>query len=86
MYQVISGALFASAMVVTLFFLRFYLETRERLFAFFAVSFAALGIDWLLVAVFNPAQEEAPYYYLLRLVAFLVLIVGIYDKNRDPRA
>ena len=86
MYQVISGALFASAMVVMLFFLHFYVETRDRLFLFFAVSFAALGIDWLLVAVFNPVQEEAPYYYLLRLVAFLVLIVGIYDKNRDPRA
>jgi hypothetical protein len=85
MYKVISGALFALAMVVTLFFVRFYVETRDRLFLFFAVSFAALGVDWLLVAIFSPVREEAPYYYLLRLVAFLILIIGIYDKNRDTR-
>jgi hypothetical protein len=86
MYQVISGALFASAMVAMLFFVRFYVETRERLFLFFAIAFAALGTNWLLVAILNPVREEEPYYYLLRLAAFLILIIGIYDKNRDPRA
>lgn len=84
-YKVISGALFALGMVVALFFLRFYVETRDRLFLFFAISFGALGVDWLLVAIFSPVREEAPYYYLPRLVAFLLIIIGIYDKNRGAR-
>lgn len=67
---------------VGLHFLRFWRETRDRFFAFFAAAFWTLGLNWLGLALTNPADEARTYYYVLRLVAFLMIIGAILDKNR----
>jgi hypothetical protein len=40
------------------------------------------GLDWLLLAVVNPPSETRHYLYVLRLLAFVLIIVAIIDKNR----
>jgi hypothetical protein len=68
-----------------LFFLRFWRESRDRLFAFFGAAFFVLAVSWALVALINPSDETRPYVYAIRLIAFLLMIVGMVDKNRTSR-
>ena len=59
------------------FFLRFWKNTHDRLFVFFAVAFWLLGINWLALAI---ARRDEPQtaLYLVRLFAFVVLLIGIW--------
>jgi len=66
-----------------LFFLRFWRESRDALFAFFGVAFWLLALSWGLLAFFDFREESQPYVYGIRLIAFLLLIVAMINKNRD---
>ncbi len=70
------------AWVAGLIFLRFWRESGDRLFAFFGTAFWILAASWLLLSFTNPTEEARPYIYALRLVAFLLIIGGMIDKNR----
>lgn len=82
---VLQGALAACAVIAALFFVRFWRVSRDRLFAFFAVAFALLGANWLAVATLEWGPETRHQAYLLRLLAFILIIVGVIDKNRRAR-
>lgn len=79
------GILTMASLVASLFFLRYWKVTRERLFGFFAVAFALLALNWLALTAIDPALETRHLIYLIRLAAFIVMIVGIVDKNRALR-
>jgi len=79
------GILTALALVVSVFFLKFWRRTREVLFAVFAVSFSLLALNWGILGAFNVPQESSHLVYLIRLVAFLVLMGGIVLKNLQAR-
>jgi hypothetical protein len=64
-------------------FTRFWRQTADRLFGLFALAFTLFGVNLLLLAALNPAHESRHLIYLLRLAAFLVIILAIIDKNRD---
>jgi hypothetical protein len=74
-----------ASLVAGLFFFRYWKVSGDRLFAFFAVAFAMLAVNWLALAAIAPAFEARHLLYLVRLVAFVVIIVGILDKNRALR-
>jgi hypothetical protein len=74
-----------AAVAAGLFFFRFWRESRDRLFAFFGAAFWMLAVSWALLALINPSDETRPYVYAIRLVAFLLMIVGMVDKNRSQR-
>ena len=65
-----------------LFFLRFWRESRDPLFASFGAAFCLLGLSWTLLALSAPAEDTRPYIYGLRLVAFALIIHGTVLKNR----
>ena len=78
----LSGLVVALCLVSALIFLRFWKQSRDRLFGFFAGAFVLLGLNYALLA-FNPRESEIrAYLYLVRLAAFVVIILGILDKNR----
>ena len=79
------GMLTMASLVAALFFLRYWKASGDRLFAFFAAAFALLALNWFALAAIAPAFEARHLIYLVRLVAFVVLIVGILDKNRSLR-
>ena len=68
-----------------LFFFRFWRESGDRLFAFFGAAFCLLAVSWALLALINPSDETRPYVYAIRLIAFLLMIIGMVDKNRAGR-
>ena len=82
MMDLISGVLVAGDAVAGLFFLRFWLASRDRLFAMFAAAFWILGIQRLLLAVTRAIFEDQALFYTLRLAAFVIIIAAIIDKNR----
>jgi hypothetical protein len=71
-----------AAWIAGVFFLRFWRETSDRLFLFFALAFWLLASSWLTLAVFDPTDEARPYIYAIRLLAFGLIIAATIDKNR----
>jgi hypothetical protein len=80
--QFLWGALAMSSGVVALFFLRFFRDTRDRLFAFFSLAFVFLASHWVGLALVNPDVEGRHSLYGLRLAAFLIIVVAVVDRNR----
>ena len=84
MDQFLYGAIVMGLAVATLLFLSYWRRTRQSLFLTFAASFMLLGINYLwLAATQIPVEERSPLY-LVRLLAFALLIVGIVQSNRRP--
>ena len=67
-------------LVASGFFLRFWQESRDRLFALFAGAFLLLAVNRVLLVMFQ-AQESNLAPYVLRLLAFLLILTAIVDKN-----
>ena len=83
MIQFLSGVTTAGALGVGLFFLRLWRDSRDRFFALFGLAFWVMALNWFLLAWVQPPSEERHYFYLLRLAAFVLIIVAIVDKNRE---
>jgi Family of unknown function (DUF5985) len=83
--QFLFGAIVISCLIIGLFFLRFYRRTGDRLLAIFAISFWVLAVNWVALAFTNP-QEDRVLLYVVRLLAFLFILVGILDKNRAKKS
>ncbi len=80
--NLISGALFMGYMTAGLFFFRFWHRTRDRLFVMFAAAFLLLAAQRLGLALSTLESEDLTSHYMVRLLAFLVILVAIIDKNR----
>jgi membrane-associated PAP2 superfamily phosphatase len=85
LYDFLSGALALGFAVCALFFLRFWRRTREELFLAFALAFLLLGIGQTVLDLANIPTEERSSLYLLRLLAFLLILAAIYRKNHEAR-
>jgi hypothetical protein len=77
------GAVFMACAVIGLFFLRFWNKTRDRFFAILAAAFWMLGLNWVALAYYPTEEKVRMWLYFMRLIAFVLIIVGILDKNRQ---
>jgi hypothetical protein len=82
LYDFLSGAVALGFLVCCLFFLRFWRRTSDLLFLAFALAFALLGVSQSILALGNIPTEERGSVYLLRLLAFGMIILAIARKNR----
>ena len=73
-----SGVLTMGYLVAALYFFRFWREARERLFGFFAFAFLLLAVQRILLVVLGPRDP----LYLIRLSAFVVIVIAVWDRNR----
>ncbi|HEY3654076.1 MAG TPA: DUF5985 family protein [Steroidobacteraceae bacterium] len=76
------GALTVETVVAALFFVRYWCVSGDRFFGYFALAFGFMALNWISVSTIDPKLEVTHYAYLLRLVAFVLIIAGILDKNR----
>lgn len=75
------GATMLASVAVAVFFLRFWRQTADRLFAVFAAAFAVFAVNRLLLAVLDEASETRTWVYALRAATFLMIAVAVLDKN-----
>jgi hypothetical protein len=82
MNDFISGMLATGYIVAGIFFLRFWRDTRDRLFAMFGVAFFILAVQRFGLQFINDLPERVTAWYFVRLLAFVIIIAAIIDKNR----
>jgi hypothetical protein len=82
MNDFISGILTMGYIVAGIFFLRFWRDSRDRLFAMFGAAFFILAVQRIGLELANDMPERTTAWYFVRLLAFLIIIVAIFDKNR----
>lgn len=78
----VSGAIVMAYLVAALFFLRFWRDTRDRLFVFFTSAFVLLAAQRTALSLILDREALQAASYGLRVVAFTLILVGVIDKNR----
>ena len=82
MNQLLLGAIAMACLTVSLFFLRFWQKSRDRFFLFFAASFGLEGVNRAALGLAKIQDEIEPFFYIVRLISFVLILVAIVDKNR----
>jgi hypothetical protein len=80
MNDLLTGAITMASLVITLIFLRFWRNTGDRFFLYFSLSFLIEGLHRLYSALHNNA-EDSPLHYLIRLLAYGLILWAILEKN-----
>jgi hypothetical protein len=70
--------------VIASFFIIYWRRTHDRLFAIFALAFLVFGANRVVLAALDEDADGRIYVYVVRLVAFLLIIGAVLDKNRGP--
>jgi hypothetical protein len=81
MYDLLTGAMAMASIVIGLFFLRFWRSTRDRFFLYFALSFLIEGAHRVYISMSLMWREDTPHHYLIRLLAYGLILWAILDKN-----
>ena len=85
LYDYLAGLVTGGFLIAGLFFLRFWHRTRDELFLAFALAFWLLGLVQALLALTEFSVEERSFLYLIRLLAFVLILGAIWFKNREAR-
>jgi hypothetical protein len=81
MIDFLLGATTTANMVLALIFLRFYRRVRDRFFLYFTAAFALEGVSQLCIWAFGPYIEHGVTVFVIRLVAYSLILLAILDKN-----
>lgn len=73
-------------LVACAFFARYHRTTGDRFFALFALAFLAFAVNRFVLALLDEESEARTAVYAVRLLAFLLILAAILDKNRGARA
>ncbi|GIL41065.1 DUF5985 family protein [Roseiterribacter gracilis] len=76
-----SGVAAAGYAIAALFFLRFWRRTGDPLFASFAAAFLLLALVPAMSVLLDLPEEQQAWIYLLRLAAFVLIILALIRKN-----
>lgn len=81
----VSGLVTMGFIVVGVAFCRFWRRARDSLFLAFAGAFVLLALNQALAELFELGREETGWVWLLRLLAFLLIIAAIVRKNFEAK-
>jgi uncharacterized membrane protein HdeD (DUF308 family) len=85
MGNLITGAIAMGSFVIGLFFLRFWRSSGDRFFLYFALSFVIEAVHRVATALTFDEHEDSPWHYLIRLLAYGLIIWAIAEKNLPSR-
>ena len=80
----LQGAVAMGCAAAGLFFLRFWHQSRDRLFLQFALAFWMLAMSYVTLTLLPSASEWGVSVFVLRLAALCLILYAIFDKNRRP--
>ncbi|HTM07459.1 MAG TPA: DUF5985 family protein [Verrucomicrobiae bacterium] len=81
MKELLIGAVAMASLIAAMFFLRFWHNTRDRLFLYFAFSFGIEGVNRVVLGLTGNPDEDRPFFYFVRFISFLLIIIAIVEKN-----
>ncbi len=81
--EFIGGATMTAALVIAVLFFRYWRQTRDRLFLMFGGAFLMFAISRFILAFLEEDDEGRVLVYAFRLLAFLLILAAIVDKNRQ---
>jgi uncharacterized membrane protein HdeD (DUF308 family) len=76
------GVIATTSLTAGIFFLRFWRDTRDSLFLAFAVAFIIEALNRTAMLLLSQPNEGSPWVYIVRFFAFLLILIGILNKNR----
>jgi len=82
----LSGVMTAGYWVAALFFFRYWRRTRDQLFMMFAIAFVLLGVQRIALTTVTAGtwmHDTLLWPYVVRLIAFVVILWAIVNKNRS---
>lgn len=85
MAQMLSGAIAIGWLVAGLFFFRFWFQTRDRFFLWFALSFWLEAGNRVALGLLAGLAEDSPALYGIRVIAYGLIVLAIWQKNRPRR-
>jgi hypothetical protein len=78
------GSIAMGHAVAGLFFLRYYVRSRDQFFLMFSIAFFALGsIRVAMIFLADPMEQH--YLYWVRFFAYLLILGAIVKKNLPRR-
>jgi hypothetical protein len=80
------GIIATSSWTAGVFFLKFWRKTRDSLFLAFGLAFFVEGLNRSAVLFLAKPNEGSPYIYIVRLLAFLLILAAILHKNYGKAA
>ncbi len=83
--NMLTGAVALASLLVGLFFLRFWRNTHDRFFLYFSLSFFIQGFNRIHIGLQGTEREDEAIVYLIRLVAYALILMAIWEKNRPRR-
>jgi hypothetical protein len=81
----LAGATVMGFWLAGLFFLRFWKRTHDGLFLAFTLAFWLLGMSQALLSFSDVPVEERSPLYLLRLAAFVLILIAVWRKNSPAK-
>jgi hypothetical protein len=82
----VAGLLAGGFAVCGVFFLKFWFRTRDSLFLAFAIAFWLMAVNQAAPPMLGAPRESIGGIYLIRLAAFVLIILAVLQKNvRDRR-
>lgn len=87
MNELITGAVAMASFVIALFFLRFWRDSRDRFFLYFALSFLVQSGHRLYLALpmATGTHDDNPLHYSIRLLAYALILWAVLEKNWPRR-
>jgi uncharacterized membrane protein HdeD (DUF308 family) len=75
------GVIATTSVASGVFFLKFWSETRDVLFLAFGLAFLIEGFNRAAFLMLARPNEGSPWIYVVRLLAFLLILTAIVNKN-----
>jgi hypothetical protein len=80
------GVIVTGSLVAATFFMKFWQQTRDFLFLAFGIAFLIEAINRVGFLFLAAPNEGTASIYVVRLLAFLLILSGIIHKSRRPSA
>ncbi len=75
------GVIVTASLLAAVFFFKFWRKTRDSLFLAFAAAFLIEGLNRVAFLGLERPNEGRPSIYIVRLLAFLLILAAIVKKN-----
>ena len=79
------GVIVTCSLLAAAFFWRFWRQTGDSLFLAFAAAFFIEGLNRTTFLFLASPNEGNPAIYIVRLIAFLMIVAAIVRKNLTAR-